>query len=89
MARFATLLPIPLDESPIEVDAYAAEWVHLDDALTRLASVHPRPARVVESRFFGGLSVEETADLLEVSPRTVKRDRMLARAWLHRDLGHA
>jgi RNA polymerase sigma factor (TIGR02999 family) len=81
--------PLPLDESQIEVDAYAAELVHLDDALTRLAASYPRPAQVVECRYFGGLSVEETADLLEVSPRTVKRDWMLARAWLQRDLEHA
>jgi RNA polymerase sigma factor (TIGR02999 family) len=78
--------PLPLDESQIAVDAYAAELVELDDALTRLAGEHARPARVVECRFFGGLSVEETAELLEVSPMTVKRDWTLARTWLYRDL---
>lgn len=78
--------PLPLDEARVEVDAYAAELVQLDEALTRLAVDHPRPARVVECRFFGGLSVEETAELLEVSTRTIKRDWILARAWLARDL---
>lgn len=78
--------PLSLDESQIAVDDYAAELVELDDALSRLAGAHPRPARVVECRFFGGLSIEETAELLEVSPMTVKRDWTLARTWLYRDL---
>lgn len=81
--------PLPLDESKVEIDAYAEELLLLDDALTRLAAQHPRPARVVECRFFAGLDVEETAELLEVSARTVKRDWMLARAWLDRHLGDA
>jgi RNA polymerase sigma factor (TIGR02999 family) len=59
----------------------------LDDALTRLALLQPRLAKVVELRFFGGLDVEETAALLACSPRTVKRDWALARAWLVRELG--
>ncbi len=58
----------------------------LDDALTRLAALQPRLAKVVELRFFGGLEVEETALLLGCSPRTVKRDWALARAWLVREL---
>jgi RNA polymerase sigma factor (TIGR02999 family) len=59
----------------------------LDEALTRLATLQPRLAKVVELRFFGGLEVEETAALLDCSPRTVKRDWALARAWLIRELG--
>jgi DNA-directed RNA polymerase specialized sigma24 family protein len=51
-----------------------------------LAGEHPRPARVVECRFFAGLGIEETATALEISPMTVKRDWMLARTWLYRDL---
>jgi RNA polymerase sigma factor (TIGR02999 family) len=78
--------PLPLDETQIVVDDYAAELVELDDALVRLAGEHPRPARVVECRFFGGLSIDETAMALEISPMTVKRDWMLARTWLYRDL---
>jgi DNA-directed RNA polymerase specialized sigma24 family protein len=58
----------------------------LDRALDRLAEEHPRAARVVECRFFGGLSVEETAAALEASSRTVKRDWRFAQAWLHGEL---
>ena len=58
----------------------------LDDALNRLAALDPRKSQVVELRFFGGLSLEETAEVLKTSPRTVKRDWQLARAWLYREL---
>ncbi|MFO0840541.1 MAG: sigma-70 family RNA polymerase sigma factor [Phycisphaerae bacterium] len=58
--------------------------VALDQALTELAEVDPELARLVELRFFGGLSVEETANVLKVSPRTVKRHWTVARGWLHR-----
>ena len=58
----------------------------LDQALDRLAALDERQARVVELRFFTGLSIEEAAEALEVSPATVKRDWTLARAWLHREL---
>lgn len=63
-----------------------AELLDLDDALTRLADLEERQARVVEYRFFAGMSVEETAEALEISPATVKRDWTAARAWLHREL---
>lgn len=63
-----------------------AELLDLDEALTRLAQLHERQARVVEYRFFAGMSVDETADALEISPATVKRDWTAARAWLHREL---
>jgi len=76
-----------LDEDQVAVDAYAAELVHLDDALSRLAERSPRHARVVELRYFAGLSVEQTAEVLSVSPRTVKRDWAMARAWLFGELG--
>ena len=62
------------------------ELVALDDALTQFAAVSPRKAQVVELRFFGGLSVEETAEALHVSPETVKRDWRLAKVWLVRQL---
>lgn len=58
----------------------------LDDALERLAARHPRPERVVELRFFGGLTIEEAAEVLGVSPATVKNDWSFARAWLYREL---
>jgi RNA polymerase sigma factor (TIGR02999 family) len=68
----------------------AAALVGLDDALRRLERVDPRRSRVVECRFFGGLTVEETAAAIGASPRTVKRDWAVAQAWLHRELtdGH-
>jgi RNA polymerase sigma factor (TIGR02999 family) len=78
--------PIELDETSIVVDAFAAELIDLDRAVERLATVHPRQARVVECRFFGGLTVEETSEILDISPRTVKRHWALARAWLQREL---
>ena len=58
----------------------------LDAALERLQAIHPRPCRVIECRFFGGMSIPETAIALNVSPATVKRDWELAQAWLHNEL---
>jgi DNA-directed RNA polymerase specialized sigma24 family protein len=75
-----------LEGIEVSVDDLAAELQDLDEALVRLAALYPRQARVVESRFFGGLSVEETAEALELAERTVKRDWSLARAWLFREL---
>lgn len=75
--------PVSLDAATLAVDEIADELLDLDRALEELAVRNPRHARVVECRFFGGLSVEETADALDVSPRTVKYDWALARAWLH------
>jgi RNA polymerase sigma factor (TIGR02999 family) len=74
---------LSLDEAGIAVDAFAAELVDLDRALDALAQLNPRHARVVECRFFAGMSVEQTAEALEVSPRTVKYDWALARAALY------
>jgi RNA polymerase sigma factor (sigma-70 family) len=64
----------------------AAELQVLDDALLRLEALDPRRAEVVELRFFGGLTVDEVAGVLKVSPRTVAHDWALARAWLTREL---
>jgi RNA polymerase sigma factor (TIGR02999 family) len=58
----------------------------LDEALSRLERIDPRQSRIVECRFFGGLTVEETAEAMAISPRTVKRDWAMARAWLHREM---
>ncbi len=80
--------PLSLEEDQIAVDAYAEELIDLDEALERLAALNPRHARVVECRFFGGLSVQETAAALDVSSRTVELDWALARAWLYDALRH-
>jgi RNA polymerase sigma-70 factor (ECF subfamily) len=74
---------VDLDPADIATDARIEEILSLDDALRRLSTVDDRLARVVELRFFGGLSVEETAEVLEVDPRTVKRDWRKARALLY------
>jgi len=60
--------------------------VAIDDALKTLAEMDPRKSRVIELRFFGGLSVEETAEVLKISPQSVMRDWKLAKAWLMREL---
>ena len=79
--------PIHFDDEIIAVvDERGDEWLALDEALTRLAATNDRQARIVEYRFFGGMSVEETAELLNVSPATVKREWATARAWLNREL---
>ena len=75
-----------LDEDLAASDEQNDELVVLDEALERFAQIDTRKSRVVELRYFGGLSVEETATVLEVSPATVKRDWDVARAWLHREL---
>jgi len=76
----------PPGPEQIGMEEFAADLLDLDRALASLGGVHPRPARVVECRFFGGLTVEETADALAISERTVKGDWALARAWLFREL---
>ena len=77
-------LQVSLDEAAMVSQERAGELVALDDALTSLAAIDPRKCEVVELRFFGGMSVEETAEVLGVSPVTVKRDWSTAKAWLHR-----
>ncbi len=77
---------------PLEIDALVAvterpeDFISLDEALQRLALINERHARVVECRFYGGMSIEETADVLGSSAATVKRDWEVARAWLNREL---
>lgn len=75
-----------LEEELIFSEAKSAELLALDEALVRLAEQDPRQARIVELRFFGGLSIEEIAEVLQVSPRTVKRDWNMARAWLYEEI---
>jgi len=77
---------LTLDDLVAPVSSPSIDVLALDEALQRLARLDERHARVVELRYFGGLSVEETAAALELSPATVKRDWTLARAWLFREL---
>jgi RNA polymerase sigma-70 factor (ECF subfamily) len=79
---------VSLDEAALAGDQseWAADLVALDDAMSALALMDPRKVQVVEMRFFGGLSVEETAEVLEVSSVTVMRDWSTAKAWLYREL---
>ena len=77
---------IPLDEALVFSPEQSADLLELDVALHRLADLDPRQARIVELRFFAGLSVEEAAAVLGVSPKTVKRDWSMAKAWLHGEL---
>ena len=77
---------LPLDQALELSPARSRELIELDDALESLGRLDPQQARVVELRFFGGLTVEETAEVLGISPRTVKRDWVVARAWLHGEL---
>jgi RNA polymerase sigma-70 factor (ECF subfamily) len=72
--------------SRIRIDDRDVEIVALDEALTRLSAFAPDACRVVELRYFGGLTIEETAEVLKSSPATVKRHWTVARAWLHREL---
>ena len=78
---------VNLDEIAGNASQKSAEVLALDQALDDLARVDARKARVIELRFFGGLSVEETAEVLDISPQSVMRDWKLARAWLVRELG--
>jgi RNA polymerase sigma factor (TIGR02999 family) len=77
---------LTLDESLVAGESRNQELVELDEALERLAQIDERKSQVVELRYFGGLSVQETADILEVSLATVKRDWEVAKAWLVREL---
>ncbi len=78
--------PLELEEALVVADAPGPDLVALDDALKALAALDPRKCEVVEMRFFGGLSVEETAEVLKVSPETVMRDWKSAKSWLRREL---
>ena len=75
-----------LDDKEIALDERAHELLLLDDALTRLSQLNERLVQVVEYRYFGGLTIAETADVLDVSTMTVKRDWGKAKAWLYREL---
>ena len=80
---------VSLDEALAVAKDETVDLIAIDEALNRLAEIDPQQSRIVELRFFSGLSVEETSDVLEISPATVKRDWRVARAWLHRELQSA
>ena len=77
---------LPLEEGLAFTPEYSEDLLKLDEALDRLSKLDPRQSRIVELRFFGGLSVEETSRFLNVSPITVKRDWAVARVWLYGEL---
>lgn len=79
---------VTLDEGLLEAPESGIDLLAVDEALTRLAAMDPDKARIVELRFFGGLTVEETAEALGISPATVKRHWTMARAWLQREVSN-
>jgi RNA polymerase sigma factor (TIGR02999 family) len=79
-------VPLQLAEEVCLTTEQADRVLELDEAMTRLAETHPRRAQVVECRFFGGLSLQETADAIGMSVASVKREWVLARVWLNRTL---
>lgn len=85
--RGGTEAKLPLEEAAlIAVDDQSVDLIVLDAALTRLAEIDEQKARIVELRYFSGLSVEETAEVLGVSKKTIERNWTMAKAWLHREL---
>jgi RNA polymerase sigma factor (TIGR02999 family) len=77
---------VTLDDAVVGVEGRSIDLLALDEALSRLATLDERQSRVVELRYFGGLSVEETAVVMEISPATVKREWAMAKAWLYSQL---
>jgi len=86
LKRGGGVRPIPLDEQTLAGVTRSADLLALDEALERLGVLSPRQGRVVELRYFGGMTEQEVADVLDISSRTVRHDWQLARAWLHREL---
>jgi RNA polymerase sigma factor (TIGR02999 family) len=85
--RGGSAIRLPLDEELLPASTEPdVDVLAIDEALTKLEAFDPLQARVVELRYFSGLNVEETATLLGISPRTVKREWSIAKAWLHREI---
>lgn len=84
--RGGAAVAVPLENAVLAAQTRAPELLALDEALDRLAALDARQARIVVCRFFAGMGVEETAEALEISPATVKREWTAARAWLNREL---
>ena len=87
--RGGAAVPVELDEALYVSDSQAEAFTALDEALTRLEALDPRQGQIVEQRYFGGLSLEETAEAIGVSLATVKRELRFAHAWLAEELGAA
>jgi len=87
--RGADCLTLTLDEAVALPQKKELDVIALDDALNTLAGMDPRQSRIVVLRFFGGLSIEETSDVLEISTATVKREWATARLWLQRELNRS
>jgi RNA polymerase sigma factor (TIGR02999 family) len=79
-------IKVTLDEGLVAAEQRDVNVIALDEALTRLAEIDPQQTRIVELRFFAGLSIEDTAELLKISPATVKRDWAMAKAWLYGEM---
>jgi RNA polymerase sigma factor (TIGR02999 family) len=84
--RGAGALQVPLDDAQLAIPELSVDVIAVDRALEAFATIDPRKSRVVELRFFGGLNVEETAEVLGISTETVKRDWRIAKLWLSREL---
>jgi RNA polymerase sigma factor (TIGR02999 family) len=80
---------LPLDEAVTLTEQRAGELIALDDALRDLAALDQRRSQIIELRFFGGLTLEETAEVMELSPSTVQREWRAAKAWLHHTMSRA
>jgi RNA polymerase sigma factor (TIGR02999 family) len=86
LKRGGGMLKVTFDEAALVTETRSDELLALDEALQGLAAQDPRKSQIVELRYFGGLSIEETAEFLDVSPRTVEREWTMAKAWLYRAL---
>ena len=84
--RGGKMRPVMLDEAVLACEQKAEKFIALDEALNLLTKIEPRKARVVELRFFGGLSMEEIAQALKIDPSTVLRDWKFAKSWLRREM---
>ena len=87
LKRGGSMVALPLDEARAAAEEQGVDVVAIDQALTRLSAIDPQQGRIVELRYFSGLSIEETAEVIGISPATVKRDWRMAKAWLRRELG--
>jgi len=86
LKRGGGALKVTLDEGALVTETRSQELLNLDEALERLAVQDARKSQIVELRYFGGLTVEETSEFLKLSPRTVEREWTIAKAWLYREL---